>query len=58
LGGDVHNKLFLAVLLAGLVLAIYRMFQPDGLAVGYGLIAAGLVAAAFFIWSKAHKPKA
>jgi hypothetical protein len=55
--GGVHNRGFLAVVLAGLVIAIYQMFQPDGLALGYGIIAVGLALVAAFLWSKARKPK-
>ena len=51
------NRGFLAVVLAGLVIAIYQMFQPDGLALGYGIIAVGLALVAAFLWSKARKPK-
>ena len=57
LGGSVHNKLFLAVMLAAVVIAIYQLFQPDGLGVGYALIAAAIILVASFVWSKRRKPK-
>jgi hypothetical protein len=49
---------FLAVVLAGAVIGVYQIFQPDGLAVGYVLIAVGVVAAASFLWSQMRRPRA
>jgi hypothetical protein len=46
------------MVLAGLVIAVYQMFQPDGLALGYGLIAVALALIASFLWSRIRKPKA
>ena len=53
-----HNRLFLAVVLAGVVIAVYQVFQPDGLALGYGLIAIVLAVVAWFVWSKMRRPRA
>ena len=52
-----HNRLILFVALAAAVIAIYEMIQPDGLALGYGIIVAGVVLLASFLWSKGRRPK-
>lgn len=53
-----HNRLFLALALAALVSAVYQMFQPDGLAFGYGIIALLVIVGACRLWSKRRTPKA
>jgi len=46
-----HNKLFLTVVIAGAALALYRLFfHAEGLSLGYGLIAIGLVSIAALLW--------
>jgi cell division protein FtsW (lipid II flippase) len=51
-----HNKLFLAVVLAAVVIAVYKIFEPDGLALGYGVIAVGIILVASVVWSKVRRP--
>ena len=52
-----HNKLFMAVVLVGAVLAVNQLlFNGDGLAWGYGIIAVGLITLAGFLWSKRKRP--
>jgi hypothetical protein len=53
----VRNRLFLAVVLAAIVIVIYEIFQPDGLALGYGIIAISLVLIASLLWSKMQRSK-
>ena len=40
-----HNKLFLTMILVAVVIAIYKVFRPDGLGLGYGIIVLALILA-------------
>ncbi len=52
-----HNKVFKAVALVGVVLAGHRLlFNQDGLAWGYGIIAVGLIVLVGFLWSERKRP--
>jgi hypothetical protein len=51
-----HNRLFLAVILAAVVIAVYEIFEPGGLALGYSLIAGCLILIASIAWSRGRRP--
>ena len=54
-----HNRLFVAVVLVGVVLAMNQLlFNRDGLAWGYGIIVVGAIALLGFLWSKRKRPDA
>lgn len=48
-----YNQLFVAVVIAGAALALYRLFfHAEGLSLGYGLITIGLVSIAALLWRR------